>query len=295
MRLMHFFFIGMGVCVLTAPSADGAARIYFSTVGLTQELYDGQDDELLTVYPDVSNPVLPEDGGRLYIWMEMNREHNGPNLVGWHIIDLNVRTTGSAEILAAHTLQYRYDDGAVTYQRWEGVGHGQIGQPRESDPAGTNQVLLGMFMVAIGGQAGVNSFPVAGEYDFHFTGNRAYGADPGPGIGGPGGSAARDINLPEATLLGYVDVQGAGNVYFGVGQQRVFRSGGKWDWLAFGADDAYVRGREGNTWTDNPTADAVILPEPSVGPLAPLLSALVFARGILRRAAHGRLARLATS
>ncbi len=240
-----------GLCV---ASANAGGRFYFSTEGVDRESYDGTPGGSLTNYPVVGNPSLAGPG-RLYLWLEGNRDQNGPASQTWAGLGLQVRTTGTATITNWRMMDYRYDDGLDTWQRWNGVAQGS--HDLTGTPAGTNDAIKSINFVAAGAPAvGANNALGSNTFDLHFT-----GAYPG---GLAGGAGTRDRTLPEAWLLGWVELGGVGDVYLGVGQARIARAGVSTnEWVAFGGGDDYAFNRPGDSWADNASRDANIVPEPA--------------------------------
>ncbi|MBL0927511.1 MAG: S8 family serine peptidase [Phycisphaerales bacterium] len=160
------------------PNPD-ALRLFFAAEGLTNR---DDPNSAITGAPGLTNPLINAgvEPARFYIWAQINGDTPTQT---WRNINFNVAATGSARIVASNIFNY---SPSASYRHWSQVVTGAISP---------DQLRLDGVSLRAGGAPafGVNNTTDATRFDRHFNATT------------------------RSTLLGYIEVTGAGQLFFEVG------------------------------------------------------------------------------
>ena len=184
------------VAAVATAQGQNAFRLFLATEGV-----EG-NDPLNGLSPRLTNPVVGTCNGpvRLYVWGQVIS--NEPD-VRYITVSYNVRTTGTAEVVAARTWNY-----SNILTRWSVTNGGQLG---------------GGELMNVRLSTGPAGFFGVRNYNFN---NLDLQFDP----------------VTTSTVLGWIDVDGVGEIRLEVGDIGIIRIGGiQENYLGFGDE-----GQKGN-------------------------------------------------
>lgn len=220
-----------GLAVLAVASAaqgHNALRLYLAERGLSNPA----NVHSPSLAPDLGNPVLAMNDAttrRLYVWAQL---HSEDEVVVWHGVGFNVKTTGHAQITNA--VMYNANSTVLSgfAQRWEGV------LAPMTDTSGNGTRWSGANGIAALLSAGLQLNPQA--TDTHYQ------------------------HSVESYLIGHIDVTGTGAVYLEVGDMGIVEfNSPPWPgdevWLGFDDELDHIRGGDFGASSSIPEATLVCI------------------------------------
>jgi hypothetical protein len=238
----------LAAATMTATSHAADLRVFFAPQGLSSP---ANESSAITGPPTLGN-VTWADGPsprRLYIWVQFGADAaltTNTRVVG---LAINVVTTGSTVITARQFFDYQVIDNSdpkdpvLTFRRWMVINQGTI--------AGGGQAWTG----ANGMWAPLSVYTVSNSQTL---GNTTFIQ----------GKDAQYNLATDSTCVGWVEVDGPGQVFLQVGTRGIaLRNGARSDNIFLGFADAAIRADAFST--SSAQADATITPAPTcVGDVA---------------------------
>lgn len=212
----------------TASSAHGhnTLRLYLAERGLSNPA----DVHSPSLAPDLGNPAVAMNGTaskRLYVWAQL---HSEDEVIVWHGVGFNVKTTGHAQITNA--VMYNANSTVLSgfAQRWEGVLAPMM------DTSGNGTRWSGANGIAALLSAGLQLNPK--DTDTHYQ------------------------HSVQSYLIGHIDVIGTGAVFLEVGDKGIVEfNSPPWPgdeiWLGFDDELDHIRGGDFGASSSIPEATLV--------------------------------------
>ena len=220
-------FLG-AMALADAAQAHNTLRLFLAERGLSNPANLNSP----SLAPALENPVVPMNDGatkRLYVWAQL---HSEDEVVVWHGVGFNVKTTGNA--LITNAVMYNANSTVLAgfAQRWEGV------IAPMTDTSGNGTRWSGANGIAALLSAGLQKDPQ--QTDSHYQ------------------------HSVESYLIGHVDLVGTGEVFLEVGNYGIveFNSPpypGDEIELGFGDDLDHIRGGDFGMSSSIPEATLVCL------------------------------------
>lgn len=236
----------LAAATLTAASHAADLRVFFAPQGLTNPA----DESSAITGPPTQGNVTWADGPsprRLYIWVQFGADAaltTNTRVVG---LGINVVTTGSTVITAQRFLDYQIVDNSdpkdpiVTYRRWMDIKQGGMAAGASSPWTGANGMWapLSVYTVSNSQTLGNTTFIQGKDTQYNLA--------------------------TDSTCVGWVEVDGPGQVFLQVGTRGIaLRGGARSDNIFLGFADAAIRADAFST--SSAQADATIVPAPTCAP-----------------------------